>query len=302
MSASRPCSRLATPSATREVLEAHGLSTKKALGQHFLVDDRVVARILGLADLRSDETVLEVGPGIGTLTVALLPACRAVVSIERDRDLAPVLAQTCAPWRDRFGLVVGDALRQDVSDIERACASLDAPLPCKLVSNLPYAVAATVLLDCFERYPFVRSAVVMVQREVADRIAAIPGTKAYGAYTVKFGLYAEVGRRFEVSPASFFPPPHVGSSVIELVRRTPLLEGAPASDELVRTAALMADAAFSQRRKTLLNSMGSHLARHGFPREQVRSVIEAAGIDSGVRGETLGQEEFLRLARAVRDQ
>ena len=142
-------SPLATPSATREVLEAHGLATKKALGQNFLVNDAILHKIVELADLMPADGVLEVGPGIGTLTIALLKSAGRVVSVERDTDLPAVLAETCAPWADRFTLLNMDALDLDPENLPFA--------PNKLVSNLPYAVAATVVLDCFERFTSVES-------------------------------------------------------------------------------------------------------------------------------------------------
>lgn len=296
----RPCcSFLASPSATRDVLARHGLSTKKSLGQHFLIDDHVVARTLGMAELAEDETVLEVGPGIGTLTVALLRRCRAVVSIERDRDLLPVLSETCAQDSEKLGLIAGDALAMQPDDIAGACDRLGVAMPRKLVANLPYAVAATILLDFFERFECLERAVVMVQSEVADRISAVPGTKDYGAYTVKLALHAQVVGRFEVSPSCFFPPPRVNSTVIELVRQAPSFEGAPASSELIDAAALAADAAFAQRRKTIRNSMSAHLGPRGLSREDVGRVLEEAHIAPTLRGETLGIGEFLELGQAL---
>jgi 16S rRNA (adenine1518-N6/adenine1519-N6)-dimethyltransferase len=175
-------SPLSTPSATRAVLEAHGLATKKSLGQNFLVNDAILQKIVDLAELGPDDDVLEVGPGIGTLTIALLKTSGRVVSVERDTDLPAVLAETCAPWVDRFTLLNKDALDLSADDLPFA--------PNKLVANLPYAVAATVVLDVFERFASVESATVMVQAEVADRMAAQPGTKNYGAYTVKLRMFA----------------------------------------------------------------------------------------------------------------
>ena len=168
-------SELATPSATRAVLGAHGLATKKRLGQHFLVDDNVVGRILSLAALSGDEVVLEVGPGIGTLTVALCRHAGAVVAVERDADLLPVLRETTADC-PRLALVHADALR---ADPDTFAAPFGAPEA--LVANLPYSVAATLVLELFQTVPSLASAVVMVQSEVADRITARVGTKDYGA-------------------------------------------------------------------------------------------------------------------------
>ena len=212
----------ATPSATREVLERHGLYTKYALGQNFLVNDAVVGKIVDLADLCEDDFVLEVGPGIGTLTAALLKRCGCVMSVEKDGDLPNVLGDTLSDWLDSFSLLQMDALDLTSNDLDQArvAAGWDdaAAFPNKLVSNLPYAVAATVVLDYLQRFDFLDSATVMVQKEVADRMTARPGSKTYGAYTVKLSMYARHVSHFPVSPGSFFPPPRVESTVIRLDR------------------------------------------------------------------------------------
>ena len=215
-------SSLAAVGATREVLRAHGLATKHALGQNFLVNDDIIKKIVALAALEETDFVLEVGPGIGTLTEALLKCAGAVASVERDRDLPAVLEDTLAPWASRFALMQKDALDLQLSDIEAARASIawvGLALPNKFVSNLPYAVAATIILDFFQRFESLESATVMVQREVGERIMAVPGTKNYGAYTVKLGMFARPVDKFAVSPGNFFPPPHVESMVLRLDRR-----------------------------------------------------------------------------------
>ena len=350
-------SPLSTPSATRAVLEAHGIGTKYTLGQNFLVNDDVLKKIIALAEVGEDDRILEVGPGIGTLTIALLKHAAGVVAIERDPDLPAVLADTLHPWREKFALVEKDALdvtRDDIVSVastmvepggdagclDRAssaanetaqwavsqsedCLSesgypvappqedLQLSLPSKLVANLPYAVAATVVLDYFESFPFLDSATIMVQKEVADRMAAAVGTKNYGAYTVKLG------------PGNFFPPPRVDSAVIRLNRRVPLMaDGAPASPEVIAAAALMADAAFTNRRKTIANSCKTYFsgrgpislgagpsAQEGAPgivlpdgaaiAEHLPAIFDAAAIDPRRRGETLTQQEFLALGAAL---
>ena len=363
-------SPLSTPSATRAVLEAHGIGTKYTLGQNFLVNDDVLKKIVALAEVGENDRILEVGPGIGTLTIALLKHAAGVVAIERDPDLPAVLADTLHPWREKFALVEKDALdvtRDDIVSVastmvepggdagclDRAssaanetaqwavsqsedCLSesgypvappqedLQLSLPSKLVANLPYAVAATVVLDYFESFPFLDSATIMVQKEVADRMAAAVGTKNYGAYTVKLGLYAEPVGRFAVGPGNFFPPPRVDSAVIRLNRRVPLMaDGAPASPEVIAAAALMADAAFTNRRKTIANSCKTYFsgrgplslgiagssAREGAPNialpdgaaiaERLPAIFDAAAIDPRRRGETLTQQEFLALGAAL---
>ncbi len=362
-------SPLSTPSATRAVLEAHGIGTKYTLGQNFLVNDDVLKKIIALAEVGENDRILEVGPGIGTLTIALLKHAAGVVAIERDPDLPAVLADTLHPWREKFALIEKDALdvtRDDIVSVastmvepggdagcpDRAssaanetvqwavsqsedCLSesghpasppqedLQLSLPSKLVANLPYAVAATVVLDYFESFPFLDSATIMVQKEVADRMAAAVGTKNYGAYTVKLGLYAEPVGRFAVGPGNFFPPPRVDSAVIRLNRRVPLrADGAPASPEVIAAAALMADAAFTNRRKTIANSCKTYFsgrgpislgagpsAQEGAPgivlpdgaaiAERLAAIFDAAAIDPRRRGETLTQQEFLALGAAL---
>ena len=295
--ASERMSPYSTPSATREVLERHGLYTKYGLGQNFLVNDDVIRKIIELADVQDADRVLEVGPGIGTLTAALLQRAAHVTSIEKDYDLPAVLADTLALWQDRFTLLNMDALEATASDIGGAG---DAPKPNKLVSNLPYAVAATVVLDYLQRLDFLESATVMVQKEVADRMMAKPGTKAYGAYTVKLSLVASPVGRFAVAPGNFFPPPHVESAVLRLDRRIACDEDGNvlAPDELA-AACTMADAAFATRRKTLANSCKTHFAADSDVLAKLPQLFEDAEIDPRRRGETLDQQEFIRLGRAL---
>ncbi len=291
-------SYLATPAATRAVLERHGLATKKALGQNFLVNDAVIAKICALSEVCSDDSVLEVGPGIGTLTVALLDRARRVLSVERDADLPAVLAETCADF-DNFTLLSKDALALSQADLDEAFgdAARGPAAPNKFIANLPYAVAATLVLDFFQRFSSLQSATVMVQSEVADRMMAKMGTKDYGAYTVKLNLIAKPTGRFQVAPGSFFPPPRVISAVIRLDRRDDL----GITGEEAAVASRMADAAFATRRKTIANSMRTYFSgRKGCDGavEKLPAVLESAGIDSRRRGESLTLEEFIALGRA----
>jgi 16S rRNA (adenine1518-N6/adenine1519-N6)-dimethyltransferase len=295
-------SRLANPRATRGLLEEFGLTAKYALGQNFLVNDGVVAHILELAKLEPTDVVLEVGPGIGTLTSALLPRAAAVVAVEADDDMRGPLSVTTADYSERFALVMGDALRVEPAQLGQALAGLaahglalpqGAALPSRWVSNLPYAVAATLILKVFQEWDFVRDATVMVQSEVADRIAAQPGTKAYGAYTVKLRLHARVAGRFQVPPSSFFPAPHVESAVVRLERLDPAQRLDPA---LAQATATVVDAAFAQRRKTIRNSMG---AAGLWSKVELDAAYEACGIEPTCRAETLEPHDFVRLARAL---
>lgn len=338
-------SPLATPAATRDVLEEHGLSTKHALGQNFLVNDAILQKIVELAQLDASDDVLEVGPGIGTLTIALLKCAGRVVSVERDADLPAVLEDTLEPWAERFALISKDALELTEEEVHLALAKCavssegegrasragsprcafrlraeHAPharvgletrgadgsprtFPNKFVANLPYAVAATLVLDFFEKFSQLESATVMVQKEVADRMCAEPGSKNYGAYTVKLRLHAEPAGRFLVSPNNFFPPPHVDSSVLRLDRRPVYdADAAPLDDALLKATCVMADAAFASRRKTISNSFKTYFASRGNAGKDfigcIPDLLDECGIDAKRRGETLSLDEFIALGKA----
>ena len=305
--ASHQTSWLANQHATKETLERFGLATKYRLGQNFLVQDHVIEKIVQLAEVQPTDVVVEVGPGLGTLTVALLDRARAVCSLEADSELEQVLAVTCKePHPDSFALVMGDALAitpQKLADAYSALPAVTqsvipvAPMPTKFVSNLPYQVAATLILKFFQELPSLERAVVMVQAEVADRIAAKPSTKAYGAYTAKLSLFAQVTGRFEVGPGNFMPPPRVNSAVVRLDRtqaRNPLTSKLLSEEELLHTMSVI-DAAFAQRRKTIRNSMSAS----GFDKDKLDQAFLVTGIAPTVRAEVLTSQDFICLAAAL---
>lgn len=325
-----PSDTLANASRTRAVLDAFDLRAKYRFGQNFLVNQAIIDKIIQLSQLTAADYVLEVGPGIGTLTRALLQHAHQVCSIECDAQLPRVLHETLAPWLDHWTLIQADAL--DVNALPNA-------LPNKLISNLPYAVAATIVLDYFTRFPSLRSAIVMVQKEVAQRMCAQPGTKAYGAYTVKLSLLARPVGMFSVAPSNFFPAPHVESTVIRLDR----LSAADAPYQPCELPAITRaiEAAFANRRKTILNSMrtffagscagtGTRGAETGTGTRGVETgtgtraqgmgagslaasgndaratltdrlvdALHVAGIAPDVRGETLSREQFITLGKAL---
>ena len=222
-----------------------------------------------------------------------------MTAVEKDFDLPAVLADTLAPWADRFTLLQMDAL--DLVPHKRG----DSPFvrPFKMVSNLPYAVAATVVLDYLQSFDQMESATVMVQKEVADRMTAQPGTKTYGAYTVKLSLVAQPAGRFPVAPGNFFPPPRVDSAVIRLNREIARDDnGDPLTPELLAATRTMADAAFATRRKTLANSCKTHFANDPDMQARLPEIFEAAGIDPRRRGETLTQAEFIRLGKVFQEE
>lgn len=305
--ASHQTSWLANQRAAKETLERFGLATKYRLGQNFLVQDHVIEKIVHLAEVQPTDVVVEVGPGLGTLTVALLDRARAVCSLEADFELEQVLAVTCKePHPDSFALVMGDALAITPQKLSEAYSTLPtvahdaAPntlMPTKFVSNLPYQVAATLILKFFQELPSLERAVVMVQAEVADRIAAKPSTKAYGAYTAKLSLFAQVTGRFEVGPGNFMPPPRVNSAVVRLDRtqaRNPVTSKLLSKEELLHTMRVI-DAAFAQRRKTIRNSMSAS----GFDKDKLDQAFLATGIAPTARAEVLTSQDFICLAAAL---
>ena len=305
--ASHQTSWLANQRATKETLERFGLATKYRLGQNFLVQDHIIQKIVQLAEVQPTDVIVEVGPGLGTLTVALLDNARAVCSLEADSELEQVLAITCKePHPDSFVLVMGDALAITPQKLSEAYSTLSAvahdaatsaPMPTKFVSNLPYQVAATLILKFFQELPSLERAVVMVQAEVADRIAAKPSTKAYGAYTAKLSLFAQVTGRFEVGPGNFMPPPRVNSAVVRLdctIARNPVTSKLLSEEELLHTMRVI-DAAFAQRRKTIRNSMSAS----GFDKDMLDQAFLATGIAPTVRAEVLTSQDFICLAAAL---
>lgn len=305
--ASHQTSWLANQRATKETLERFGLATKYRLGQNFLVQDHVIEKIVQLAEVQPTDVVVEVGPGLGTLTVALLDNALAVCSLEADAELEQVLALTCKePHPDSFALVMGDALAITPQKLSEAYSTLpavtqsaapSAPMPTKFVSNLPYQVAATLILKFFQELSSLERAVVMVQAEVADRISAKPSTKAYGAYTAKLSLFAQVTGRFEVGPGNFMPPPRVNSAVVRLDRtqaRNPVISKLLSEEELLHTMRVI-DAAFAQRRKTIRNSMSAS----GFDKDKLDQAFLATGIAPTARAEVLTSQDFICLAAAL---
>ena len=309
-------SYLASATKTKEILNSHGLSTKYSLGQNFLINDGIVQKICRLAALEQDDSILEIGPGIGTLSCALLSCSNTLVAIEKDSGLLCVHHDTLADFNRRYAVINKDALDISVEDIAGAVQKIGektpAKMPNKLVANLPYAVAATVVLDYFEKFEFIESATVMVQKEVADRMSAALGTKNYGSYSIKLSLYATPAGRFAVGPGNFFPPPRVESSVILLKRANASaliyqagLENCGFSDaELIGAACTMANAAFATRRKTILNSCKTYFSEKGSSSQKISAddvinIIQNANVKPSVRGEALATVDFLRLGHSL---
>lgn len=255
----------------------------KRLGQNFVHDPNTVRRIVSTAELTEDDVVLEVGPGLGSLTLALLPACRRVVAVEIDPVLAGKLPATAAERAPELAgdltVVHADALKVTTADVGE---------PTALVANLPYNVAVPVVLHLLAELPSLRTGLVMVQAEVADRMAAEPGSKVYGIPSVKVAWYADARRSVTVSRSVFWPVPNVDSALVRLVRHEP-----PADVDRERLFALV-DAAFAQRRKTLRAA----LAGWAGSAARAEETLTRAGIDPAQRGETLTVRDFSRILEA----
>jgi 16S rRNA (adenine1518-N6/adenine1519-N6)-dimethyltransferase len=266
----------------RELLAAHGLRPSKALGQHYLADPNTARKVARLAEVEPGETVLEVGPGLGSLTLALREAGAAVVAVEADPRLLPALAEAVGP-DPQVTVEVADALRVDLGAL--------APSARRLVANLPYNIAATLVLKVLAEAPAIGRLLVMVQREVGERLAAAPGTAAYGAPSAKLAALAEARVLAPVSRRVFVPEPHVDSVLLGVARRPhPAVAGLDQA-ELVRVI----DAAFGQRRKTLRNA----LRGLGLGPAEVETLGRAAGVDLGLRAERLDVAAFAALTRQV---
>ena len=281
---------LTSPSEIKLLLERHGFRFSKALGQNFLIDPSVPRRIAEASGVDENAFALEVGPGVGCLTGELARRAGKVAAIELDGSLRGVLAETLGGF-ENVEIIWGDAAKLDLAALVRERSGGLEPVVC---ANLPYSVT-TPLLAAFIEAGCFRRITVMIQREVAQRLAARPGTKDYGAFGVFVNWRCEVKRLFDVPPECFMPRPKVTSSVVEL---TPRAEPPCA----VKDEALMrrcVRAAFSQRRKTLANALTNGLG--GFGRDAVLAALAAAGIDPGARGETLDIPAFARLSDALTD-
>jgi 16S rRNA (adenine1518-N6/adenine1519-N6)-dimethyltransferase len=273
------------PAEIRELAARLGVSPTKRLGQNFVHDPNTVRRIVSAADLDPGDVVVEVGPGLGSLTLGLLPAVRHVHAVEIDSALAAALGSTV---RDRAGAGVGGLTVHHVDAFKIKSGDLD-PTPTALVANLPYNVAVPVVLHLLAELPTLRHGLVMVQKEVADRLTAAPGSKIYGVPSVKLAWYASARSVGRVPPAVFWPVPNVDSGLVAFVRRDPPLPAVPR--ELVFA---VVDAAFAQRRKTLRAA----LAGWAGGADRAAGILAAAGVDPKARGESLSVGQFAAIAAA----
>lgn len=274
---------------TKEIIEKYKFRLSKSLGQNFLVDGNTVDKMLEIAEIDSQDRVLEVGPGIGTLTQMLCEKAGTVLAIEKDRQLIPILKEDTLKTYENLTVLHGDILKEDLAAIVHE-AFEDKSF--KLVANLPYYITTPIIMRFLEEDLPVTSIVVMIQKEVAERMQAVPGTKSYGALSVAVQYYAEPEIMGHVSRHVFIPSPKVDSIIIRLkVRKNPavVLSDKKFFFETVK-------ASFAMRRKTLFNSL-----RKAMPYEEsvILKTLEAVGIDPQRRGETLSIEEFAKLSNAL---
>lgn len=282
---------IATPTRTREIIEKYGFSLKKSLGQNFLTDINILHNIIDAAELSKDKAVIEIGPGIGALTEQLCRAAGKVMAIEIDQRLLPILEDTLSPY-DNITVVHGDVLKLDVGAL--IAAHLSGCSGVSVVANLPYYVTTPILMGLLESGIQLDHIVVMIQKEVAERIAAKPGTKDYGSLSVAAQFYAETSIEMIVPASVFIPRPNVDSAVIKLsIRKQPIVEVA---DE--KLFFRVVKASFAQRRKTLQNNLVTNYFGKE-KKEQALQALEEANILPSRRGETLSIQEFATLANTI---
>ncbi len=282
--------KLSNPQKTIEVIQKHGFDFQKKFGQNFLIDPHVLDKIIAAAEIAKDDFVLEIGPGIGTMTQALAEAAREVTAVEIDRKLIPILQETLSDY-DNVTILNQDVLKTDIAAIAR---EKNGGRPIKVVANLPYYITTPIIMGLFENQVPVDSITVMVQKEVAQRMQAEPGTKDYGALSLAVQYYAQPYLAANVPPNCFIPRPNVGSAVIRLTRYAqPPVQ---VKDERLMFALIRAS--FNQRRKTLLNGL-KNAPELSLGREEILRAFEQVGLSENVRGETLTLAQFAALSDAL---
>ena len=282
--------KLSNPQKTIEVLQKYNFSFQKKFGQNFLIDPHVLDKIIAAAEITKDDFVLEIGPGIGTLTQYLAEAAREVVAVEIDSTLIPILEDTLSAY-DNVSVINEDVLKVD---LRKLAQERNGGKPIKVVANLPYYITTPIIMSLFESHVPLKSLTVMVQKEVALRMQAGPGTKDYGALSLAVQYYASPYLAANVPPNCFMPRPNVGSAVIRLTRfgETPV----QVKDEKLLFRLIRAS--FNQRRKTLQNGLVNS-QELDFTKEQVAAAIATLGVSPSVRGEALTLEQFAALANAL---
>ncbi|WP_071458802.1 16S rRNA (adenine(1518)-N(6)/adenine(1519)-N(6))-dimethyltransferase RsmA [Bacillus massilinigeriensis] len=283
---------IATPVRTKEILEKYGFSFKKSLGQNFLIDTNILRRIVDHANLTENSAAIEIGPGIGALTEQLAKRTRKVIAFEIDQRLLPILADTLSPY-DNVKVIHEDILKADVMQVLKEEGEENGDL--MVVANLPYYVTTPIIMKLLEEKLPIRGIVGMLQKEVADRIAAKPGTKEYGSLSIAIQYYCVAETVMIVPKTVFIPQPNVDSAVIRLTMREEPAVKVISEDFFFQVTRF----SFAQRRKTILNNLTSQLPDGKARKEAIIAALKATGIQESRRGETLSIEEFARLSDAL---
>lgn len=281
---------LGNPKNTIEILNKYSFVFQKKFGQNFLIDNHVLEKIVRAADITKDDFVLEIGPGIGTLTQYLCENAREVLAIEIDKKLIPILEETLADY-DNVSILTEDILKVDIASIVK---EYNNNKPIKVVANLPYYITTPIIMDLFEKHVPLSGVTIMIQKEVADRIKAGPGSKEYGALSLAVQYYAKPYIAANVPPNCFMPRPKVGSAVINLTPH----ENPPYNVENESLLFSLIRASFNQRRKTLANGIYNYEGLD-FSKEDIISVLDALGIPNNIRGEALSLEQFIGISNQL---
>ncbi|HGC7179405.1 TPA: 16S rRNA (adenine(1518)-N(6)/adenine(1519)-N(6))-dimethyltransferase RsmA [Streptococcus agalactiae] len=286
--------RIADKTVTRAILECHGFTFKKSFGQNFLTDTNILQKIVDTAEIDKGVNVIEIGPGIGALTEFLAENAAEVMAFEIDDRLIPILADTLARF-DNVQVVNQDILKADLQTQIQAFKNPD--LPIKVVANLPYYITTPILMHLIEgKIPFAEF-VVMMQREVADRISAMPNTKAYGSLSIAVQYYMTAKVSFIVPRTVFVPAPNVDSAILKMVRRDQPVVSVQDEDFFFRVSKV----AFVHRRKTLWNNLTSHFGKSEDTKAKLEKALEIAKIKPSIRGEALSIPDFASLADALKE-
>ena len=282
--------KLSIPQKTIEVIQKYQFDFQKKFGQNFLIDGRVLEKIMDAADITKEDFVLEIGPGIGTMTQYLAERAREVLAVEIDKNLIPILAETLSEY-ENVDILNADILKTDLNKIAE---EKNGGHPIKVVANLPYYITTPIIMGLFESHVPVENVTVMVQKEVADRMQAGPGTKDYGALSLAVQYYAEPYIAANVPPNCFMPRPKVGSAVIRLTKhKTP-----PVQVKNEKLLFQLIRASFNQRRKTLQNGI-KNFSGLNFSKEEVAEALEQMGVSPTIRGEALTLEQFAQLSNLL---
>lgn len=282
--------RIATPLRTKAIMERYGFNFKKGFGQNFLIDSNILDNIADAAGITEEDTVLEIGPGFGALTQVVAEKAKKVIALEIDTKLIPILEDTLSGY-DNVEIINMDVLK---CDIEKLSREKNDGKPFRVVANLPYYITTPIIMDLLEKKNAVKSMTVMVQKEVAERMQAVPKTGDYGALSIAVQFYADANIDMIVQPSCFMPRPKVASAVITLNIR----ENPPVNMYDRELFFKVVKCAFGQRRKTLLNTLCNQ-GGFGFSKDEMTEIINSAGLNEKVRGEAMSIEEFARLSDKI---